>query len=95
MPCLAAAIGLIFPRFTMILLVIFSDYLGRAYDTTIWPLLGFFFAPYTTLAYAFAINHHGSVEGMHLVLVVVAVLVDLGVIGGSGHSANQSIRKID
>lgn len=92
MPCLVAAIGLIFPRLTMVLLVIFGDYLGRAYDTTLWPLLGFFFAPYSTLAYAFAINHGGGLGGFHLVIFIVAVLVDLGVIGGSGHSASRSGR---
>ncbi|QKK07377.1 MAG: hypothetical protein HND58_03890 [Planctomycetota bacterium] len=93
MPCLVAAIGLIFPRLTMVLLVIFGDYLGRAYETTLWPLLGFFFAPYSTLAYAFAINHNGSLGGIHLAIFIVAVLVDLGVIGGSGHSASRSGRK--
>ena len=77
----------------MVLLVIFSDYLGRAYETTLWPLLGFFFAPYSTLAYAFAINHGGSLGGIHLVVFIIAVLVDLGVTGGSGHSASRSVRK--
>lgn len=76
----------------MVLMVIFSDYLGRAYETTIWPLLGFVFVPYTTLAYAFAINHHGSVDGVYLALVVVAALVDLGVIGSGGHSAGKKVR---
>ena len=37
----------------------------------------------TTLAYAWAINSRGSVSGVYLVVVVVAVLMDLGVIGGS------------
>ena len=63
------------------LVVVFSDYIGRAYETTLWPLLGFFFMPLTTLSYAFAINSHGSVDGMVLVLVVVTVLLDLGLVG--------------
>ncbi len=41
-----------------------------------------FFIPLTALAYAFAVNSNGSVTGFYLVLVVVAVLVDLGLIGG-------------
>lgn len=89
MGCILAAIAFFFPRVAIILLVIFGDYIGRAYDTTLWPLLGFFFAPYTTLAYAVAINQHGGVDGMYLVLVVIAVLADLGVIGGGADSARR------
>lgn len=45
----------------------FSDYIGRAFDTTLWPVLGFFFMPLITLAYAWAINSGESVEGVPLV----------------------------
>lgn len=69
----------------MVLLVVFSDDPGRAYETTVWPLLGFFVLPCTTLAYAFAINHHGSAEGLYLALVIAGALVDLG---GTGAAAN-------
>jgi len=74
------------PRFAIVLVVIFSDFIGRAYDTALWPLLGFVFMPLTTLAYAWAINTRGSVDGIHLVVLVLAVLVDLGVIGGSSQA---------
>ena len=86
MPCLIGCLALGMPRFAILLVVIFSDYVGRAYETTIWPLLGFLFMPLTTLAYAWAINSNGSVEGLPLVVVVVAVLIDLGLIGGSSRA---------
>ena len=86
MPCVLGCFALAAPRVTIVLIVIFSDYIGHAYQTTLWPLLGFCFMPLTTLAYAWAINSHGSVDGMHLVVVVVAVLVDLGLVGGSARS---------
>ena len=35
-------LALIAPRFAIVLVWLFSDYLGRAYETVIWPLLGFF-----------------------------------------------------
>jgi len=89
MPCLIGCLALIAPRITIIAMVIFTDYLGRAYDTVIWPLLGFIFLPLTTLAYAWAINAHGSVSGLPLVVVIVAVLIDLGIIGG-GASHKQT-----
>lgn len=86
MPCLVAAFAFFFPRIAILLIVIFSDYIGAAYKTTIWPLLGFFFMPYTTLAYAWAINANGSVSGIYLIAVILAVLLDLGVLGGGART---------
>jgi hypothetical protein len=83
MPCLVGCLALAMPRFAIVLVVIFSDYIGRAYQTTLWPFLGFLFMPLTTLAYAWAMNSRGAVEGIHLVVLVVAVLIDLGLVGGS------------
>jgi hypothetical protein len=77
------------PRLALALVFIFSNYLGRAYETTLWPLLGFFFMPLTTLAYAWAVNTHGTVTGVYLAVVVIAVLIDLGFVGGSGASARR------
>jgi hypothetical protein len=90
MPCLVGCIALATPRLAIVLVVLCSDYIGRAYQTTLWPLLGFFFMPLTTLAYAWAINSRGSVAGAHLVVVVVAVLIDLGLIGGSARARRRS-----
>jgi hypothetical protein len=89
MPCLVGCIALATPRLAIVLVVIFGDYIGRAYQTTLWPLLGFFFMPLTTLAYAWAINSRGSVAGIHLVVVVIAVLIDLGLIGGSARARRR------
>jgi hypothetical protein len=83
MPCLVGCLALAMPRFAIVLVVIFSDYIGRAYQTTLWPLIGFLIMPLTTLAYAWAINSRGSVAGLHLVVLVIAVLIDLGLVGGS------------
>lgn len=84
MPCLLALLAIFFPRVIIILLALFSHYLGRAYDSVIWPILGFIFMPFTTLAYAFAINQRGSVTGFYAVILVVAVLMDLGALSGEG-----------
>lgn len=86
MPCFVGCLALAMPRFAIVLVVIFSDYIGRAYDTLLWPLLGFFFMPLTTLAYAWAIHTHGGVRGVAMVVVIVAVLLDLGLIGGSSRA---------
>lgn len=80
MPFLVGCFALLAPRVAILLVFIFSDYLGRAYATILWPLLGFLFLPLTTLAYAFAINSNRSVDGFYLVVVVIAVLLDLGLL---------------
>lgn len=91
MPCVIAILAVLFPRFLMICIAIFTSWFGSAFQTWMWPLLGFLFLPYTTLAYMAAMlkNNH-NVSGGWLVLVVVAVLVDLG---GQGTSARHKVRK--
>ncbi|MEM7261770.1 MAG: hypothetical protein AAF488_07235 [Planctomycetota bacterium] len=83
MSCLLALFALLAPRTVVFLVWLFSDYLGQAYETTIWPLLGFFIMPLTTLAYAWAIHSRGEISGFPFFIVVLAVLVDLGLLGGS------------
>jgi hypothetical protein len=64
-------------------MALFSSYLGRAFGGNILlPLVGWLFLPWTTLAYVWAINSTGEVTGFHAIVVVAAVLVDLGVTGG-------------
>ena len=46
--------------------------------------------PLTTLAYAWAINSRGSVVGVHLVVVVIAVLIDMGLVGGSASQRRRA-----
>ena len=84
MPCLAVLIALLFPRVMLVILALATDYLSRAYATLLWPLLGFFFMPFTTLAYAWAKNTYGVIDGFPLVVIVIAVLADLGSTGGGG-----------
>jgi hypothetical protein len=90
MPFVVGCLALMAPRFVIVLLVVFGDYIGRAYETLAWPFIGFLFLPLTTLAYAWAINSRGSVEGLQLVVVVIAALIDLGLIGGSAASRKRA-----
>lgn len=93
MPCLLALLALIFPRLVILLLAVFSGYLGRAFSGEWWwPLAGFFLMPYTTLAYAFSVNHGGGVSGLYIVLVVVAVLMDFGALGGGASAGGRWVR---
>jgi hypothetical protein len=78
-----AVLGLITPRLVMVALWLFTDYLSRAYDGWLLPLLGFFLLPTTTLTYAIAQNSMDGLRGVGLVLVIVGLLVDLGILGSS------------
>lgn len=66
----------------MVALWLFSDYLSRAYDGWLIPLAGFFLLPTTTLAVAVAENETGGLRSWGILLVVFAVLIDLGIWGG-------------
>ena len=92
MPLVVGCLALMAPRFAIVLVVLLSDYIGRAYENMLWPFLGFLFMPLTTLAYAWAINSRGSIEGFQLAVVVIAVLMDLGLIGGSAASRKRASR---
>jgi hypothetical protein len=81
--CFPFLAGLALPRVVMVVLWIFTNYLGRAYDSVIVPLLGFFFLPTTTLTYAVAKNESGGLEGWGIVILIVGVALDVG-IWGSG-----------
>ena len=72
MPFVIGCLALSAPRLVLFLVAVFSNYIGRAYQTALWPILGFFFMPLTTLVYAWAINSHGAVDGAYLVVVVIA-----------------------
>lgn len=91
MPCCAVLLVLFLgPRVALAALALFSGYLGRAFDGNfLLPFLGWLFVPWTTLAYAYAINSNGEVSGFYTVIVVVALLADLGVIGGAAQKKNQ------
>ncbi len=81
MPCLLGCLALSTPRFVLLLVFLFTDYLGRAYESNFWPFLGFFFFPVTTLAYAVAMNQNGGqLSGWYVALFVLAVMMDLGVV---------------
>jgi hypothetical protein len=86
--CLIGCLALLTPRLALVLVFLFSGYLGRAYETALWPVLGFLFMPLTTLAYAWAVNSNQTVTGIYLVVVVMAVLIDLGLVG-TGESARR------
>ena len=89
MGCLVVLFSLVTPRFIMVVLWLFTNYLSRAFDGWFWPLLGFFFLPTTTMAYAVAQNEFNGVEGWGLVVLILGVVIDFGLLGGGGRAIGR------
>ncbi len=86
MPVLLVLLGWFFPRLVLFFVWFFAPGpLEHIFGGSPWWLLaGFFFVPLTTLVCAFFFDPlTGSVVGAGWIAVMVAVLVDFGVIGGS------------
>jgi hypothetical protein len=82
MCCVLVLLALFTPRLVIFLMWLFTDYMSRAFDTWVWPTLGFFFLPATTIAYAIAQNDLGGPNGLGLLVIALGFLLDIGVIGG-------------
>jgi hypothetical protein len=88
--CLIAVFSLLTPRIVLLVLWL-TNYLDAAYTTWIWPTLGFFFLPTTTIAYALAVNEFSSspnvgdieLSAAGVIVIVIGVLIDLGALGGA------------
>ena len=82
MCCVLALLAFVGPRLVIFLLWLFTNYLSRAFDGFLLPLLGFLLLPWTTIAWAIAQNELGGVSGIGLLIVALGFLADLGVLGG-------------
>ncbi|TMF76071.1 MAG: hypothetical protein E6I18_10595 [Chloroflexi bacterium] len=82
MCCVLALLAFVGPRLVILLLSVFTNYMSRAFDTFIWPFLGFIFLPWTTIAFAIAQNEFGGLSGLGLLIVALGFLGDIGVLGG-------------
>jgi hypothetical protein len=88
--CFVALFALISPRLALFVIFVFSDLLGRAYDSWILPFLGFFLLPWTTLAYAVMWSIGSDrVAGFEWFIVVLAFLADLASYAGSDRSRSS------
>jgi hypothetical protein len=86
--CLVVLLGALLPRVTLALLWLFTEPRWTEVLAPWWlGLLGFLCLPYTTLAYVLVHHWSGDVSTQsvpHLVIMLVAVLIDLGAWRG-GH----------
>lgn len=78
---LTIILGVIFPRLTLIFIGLLTNWFN-VYQTFIWPFLGFFLFPYTTLCYMGAMhlfNGNFNFDAMLIVFIgLVADCIDWG-----------------
>lgn len=89
MPCIAVVLVLMFPRIILLLMFFLSNYLWRAYHGYLIPLLGFIFLPITTIVYAWLVNNGYQLNGVNAIILIVAVLLDVGSHGAGWRSRNR------
>jgi hypothetical protein len=86
MPCFFLLIFLMFPRVVLVLMWISSTYLQRAFHGgLLLPVFGFIFLPLTTIVYAWELNSGMPTAGINLLWLLIAVVIDLGGLGGGAH----------
>jgi len=90
MPCVMLLAVLLFPRIVLVLGWLFSNYLQRAFHSgLLLPVLGFLFLPLTTIVYAWELNSGMPTAGINLVWLLIAVILDLGGLGGGVHRQSR------
>ena|SRR5688572_13434003 len=79
MPCLGVLIALMAPRFLIIVLWLFTSWFKGVFGSALWPVLGFFFVPVTTLWYTAVHNWWDGHWGvLQIIGLVVALSMDIG-----------------
>ena len=91
MCCLVAVLLFLGPRAGVLLWWLFERARwDLAFDHIVIPILGFLFMPWTTLAYVLVFP--GGLDSLDWILVIVAILVDLGSYGG-GYRNRQRLHR--
>ena len=62
---------------------------NQAFDTFLWPLLGFLFAPWTTLAYVLV--YPAGITGFDYVWLALGIAMDLSTWFGGGYTNRSRV----
>jgi len=91
MPCLLALLAVAFPRIAIVLLWLFTNFFTHVVypiNTAVVGILGFLFLPLTLIVYTFFenTNRSAALTPTQLIFVFIAVVIDLGLVGGGFRS---------
>jgi hypothetical protein len=90
MCCLFTVLALLGPRAAILVWWLLDPLVWqRAFDTFIWPFLGFLFLPWTTLMYVLV--YPGGVNGLDIVWLGLAFAFDLFNWGGGAFGNRRQI----
>jgi hypothetical protein len=90
MGCLLALLAGFAPRVALALVWIFTNWVDRAFNGFLIPLLGLIVFPYATLFYVLAYNPvSGGVGGWGWIFVVLGFVFDIGHWVGGGVTGRQ------
>ena len=92
--CLAVLLMLLGPRVFLVFVWFLTNWYS-AFDSRLVALAGWIFLPYTSMAWMYIFfNNAGQIQGGYLVLLILAVLLDIGVFSG-GHRAMRRRRLVE
>jgi hypothetical protein len=89
--CLIAIASAITPRLVLIVMWL-TDYTTRAFESGLWPTIGFFVLPTTTVGWAIASNELSSGGEIRLggvIVIVIGLVLDLGLVGGGARARRK------
>jgi hypothetical protein len=88
MCCLAASLVILGPRFGILLWWLLEPARwSLAFDTFVWPFLGFLFVPWTTLMYVLVFP--GGVDGFDWIWLGMGLLADVFSYAGGGYRSRD------
>jgi hypothetical protein len=91
MGCLFAIMAGAFPRLGVLFIWLARPvYFNAAFGSWIWPVLGVIFLPFTTLMYVLLWSP-GGLGGFDWFWLILAILIDLGQIGGAGYANRNRV----
>jgi hypothetical protein len=91
MCCFFTTLVLLGPRLAILVWwLVNRSYVGAAFSSWLWGLLGWLFLPWTTIA--FLIFYPGGINGLEWLWLGLGLLVDLGSYGGGGWGNRDRLR---
>ena len=88
--CLAIFLGAVFPRFTLVLVEMFSNWNDRAFDSFWIGFVGWLFVPYATLAFSVMNALGDPISGFGWVIVAMGLLADVAGWFGTGRRRQKT-----
>jgi hypothetical protein len=91
--CIIALIGAAWPRIALVIIYFVAPAIPqKAFHSLLWPLVGFFLMPTTTLAYELCSYYMqgGTTNLLSIIIIALAALHDLGQLGPLGRRRRET-----